>query len=102
MEWSEIYESEEKDARIKEEQQENRTAWTVAGFVGMLLVISGGFIVAIARKKREISLKNDTLTASLNEMTGFRKAFFRKQEEKKKRKRKPRRKRRIPAQNQWP
>ena len=47
----------------------------------MLLVISGGFIVAIARKKREISLKNDTLTASLNEMTGFRKAFFRKQEE---------------------
>lgn len=81
LEWSEIYESEEKDARIKEEQQENRTAWTVAGFVGMLLVISGGFIVAIARKKREISLKNDTLTASLNEMTGFRKAFFRKQEE---------------------
>ena len=26
-------------------------------------------------------MKNDTLTASLNEMTGFRKAFFRKQEE---------------------
>ena len=81
LEWSEVYESEEKDARIKEEQQENRLAWTVACFVGVLLVISGGFIGTIARKKREISLKNDTLTASLNEMTGFRKAFFRKQEE---------------------
>ena len=92
LEWSAVYESEEKDARIKEEQQENRLAWTVACFVGVLLVISGGFIGIIARKKREISLKNDTLkreislkndtlTASLNEMTGFRKAFFRKQEE---------------------
>ena len=81
LEWSAVYESEEKDARIKEEQQENRLAWTVACFVGVLLVISGGFIGTIARKKREISLKNDTLTASLNEMTGFRKAFFRKQEE---------------------
>lgn len=81
LEWSAVYESEEKDARIKEEQQESRLAWTVACFVGVLLVISGGFIGTIARKKREISLKNDTLTASLNEMTGFRKAFFRKQEE---------------------
>ena len=81
LEWSAIYESEEKDARIKEEQQESRTAWTVAGFVGVLLIISGCFIVAITRKKREISLKNDTLTASLNEMTGFRKEFLRKQEE---------------------
>lgn len=81
LEWSAVYESEEKDARIKEEQQENRLAWTVACFVGVLLVISGGFIGTIVRKKREISLKNDTLTVSLNEMTGFRKAFFRKQEE---------------------
>ena len=81
LEWSAIYESEEKDARIKEEQQESRLAWTVAGFVGVLLVISGCFTVAIARKKREISLKNDTLTANLNEMTDFRKAFFRKLEE---------------------
>ncbi len=81
LEWSEVYESEEKDARIKEEQQKSRTAWMIAGSIGVLLIISGGFIVAIARKKREIAQKNDTLTASLNEMTGFRKAFFRKQEE---------------------
>ena len=81
LEWSEVYESEEKDARIKEEQQKSRTAWMITGSIGVLLIISGGFIVAIARKKREIAQKNDTLTASLNEMTGFRKAFFRKQEE---------------------
>ena len=66
LEWSEVYESEEKDARIKEEQQKSRTAWMIAGSIGVLLIISG---------------ENDTLTASLNEMTGFRKAFFRKQEE---------------------
>lgn len=78
LEWSEIYESEEKDARIKEEQQENRTAWTVAGFVGMLLVISGGFIVAIARKNRGISRRNAALAEQVEDHVADRKELDRK------------------------
>lgn len=81
LEWSEIYESEEKDARIKEEQQENRTAWTVAGFVGMLLVISGGFIVAIARKNRGISRRNAALAVQVEGHVADRKELDRKTEE---------------------
>ena len=81
LEWSEIYESEEKDARIKEEQQESRTAWTIAGFVGMLLVISGGFIVAIVRKNRGISRRNAALSAQVEDHVADRKELDRKIEE---------------------
>lgn len=81
QDYAALYDSKEKDRQILQEQQESRTAWTIAGGIGVLLIVSGIFIVAIARKKREISLKNETLTDSLNEMTEFRKAFFRKQEE---------------------
>ena len=78
LEWSEIYESEEKDARIKEEQQKNRTAWTVAGFVGVLLAISGGFIVAIVRKNRGISRRNAALSAQVEDQVAYRKELDRK------------------------
>ena len=64
QDYAALYDSKEKDRQILQEQQESRTAWTIAGGI-----------------KREISLKNETLTDSLNEMTEFRKAFFRKQEE---------------------
>ena len=81
QDYAALYDSKEKDRQILQEQQESRTAWTIASGISVLLIVSGIFIVAIARKKREISLKNETLTDSLNEMTEFRKAFFRKQEE---------------------
>ena len=81
LEWSAVYESEEKDARIKEEQQENRLAWTVACFVGVLLVISGGFIGTIARKNRSISRRNAALAAQVEGHVANRKELDRKTEE---------------------
>ena len=81
LEWSAVYESEEKDARIKEEQQENRLAWTVACFVGVLLVISGGFIVAIVRKSLGISRRNAALAAQVEGHVANRKELDRKTEE---------------------
>ena len=81
LEWSEIYESEEKDARIKEEQQENRTAWTIAGFVGVLLIVSGGFIIAIVRKSLGISRRNAALAAQVEDHVANRKELDRKTEE---------------------
>ena len=79
LEWSAVYESEEKDARIKEEQQENRLAWTVACFVGVLLVISGGFIVV--RKSLGISRRNAALAAQVEGHVANRKELDRKTEE---------------------
>lgn len=81
LEWSEIYESEEKDAQIKEEQQESRTAWTIAGFVGVLLIVSGGFIIAIVRKNRGISRRNAALAAQVEGHVANRKELDRKTEE---------------------
>ena len=81
LEWSAIYESGEKDARIKEEQQENRLAWTVACFVGVLLVISGGFIGTIVRKNRSISRRNAALAAQVEGHVANRKELDRKTEE---------------------
>lgn len=81
LELAEIYGSKAKDLKIKEEQDKNRLAWTLTGGVCLLLVVAGGFTLAVVRKNREISRKNSTLTASLNEMTDNRKDFLRKQEE---------------------
>lgn len=81
LELAEIYGSKAKDLKIKEEQDKNRLAWTLTGGVCLLLVVAGGFTLAVVRKNREISRKNSTLTASLNEMTDSRKDFLRKQEE---------------------
>ena len=81
LEWSAIYESGEKDARIKEEQQESRLAWTVACFVGVLLVVSGGFIVTIVRKNRSISRRNAALAAQVEGHVANRKELDRKTEE---------------------
>ena len=78
LEWSEIYESEEKDARIKEEQQESRTAWTIAGFIGVLLLVSGGFIVAIVKKNRAISRRNKALAVQVEDHVADRKELDRK------------------------
>ena len=81
LELAEIYGSKAKDLKIKEEQDKNRLAWTLTGSVCLLLAVAGGFTLAVVRKNREISRKNGTLTASLNEMTDCRKDFLRKQEE---------------------
>ena len=78
LELVEIYESEEKDAQIKEEQQESRTAWAIAGFVGVLLVVSGGFIVAIVRKNRGISRRNAALAAQVKDHVADQKELDRK------------------------
>lgn len=81
LQWSEIYESEEKDARIKEEQQ-NADRWMIIAIAVIVVgVVAGVFIVILVRKRREITLKNASLTATLNKMTDFRKEFLRKQEE---------------------
>lgn len=81
QDYAALYDSREKDLQIREEQEKSRIAWTVAGGVCLLLIVGGAFGVAIFRKNREISLKNDTLTTSLNEMTDSREDLFRKQEE---------------------
>lgn len=81
QDYAALYDSREKDLQIREEQEKSRIAWTVAGGVCLLLIVGGAFGVAIVRKNREISLKNDTLTTSLNEMTDSREDLFRKQEE---------------------
>ena len=78
LEWSAIYESEEKDVRIREEQLESRTAWTVAGFVGLLLLVSGAFIGIVVRKNRGISRRNAALVAQVEEHVADRKELDRK------------------------
>ena len=81
LQWTEIYESEEKDARIKEERQ-NADRWMIIALAVIVVgVVAGVFIVILVRKRREITLKNASLTATLNKMTDFRKEFLRKQEE---------------------
>ena len=81
QDYAALYDSREKDLLISQKREENRIAWTVAGCVCLLLVVAGAFGVAIVRKNKEISLKNDTLTTNLNEMTDSREELFRKQEE---------------------
>ena len=81
LQWSEIYESEEKDAQIREERQ-NADRWMIIAIAVIVVgVVAGVFIVILVRKRREITLKNASLTATLNKMTDFRKEFLRKQEE---------------------
>ena len=56
-------------------------AWTVACFVGVLLVISGGFIGTIVRKNRSISRRNAALAAQVEGHVANRKELDRKTEE---------------------
>ena len=81
LELAEIHDSEEKDARIKKEQEEKRTAWTAAGFIGALLLVSGCFIVVIVKKNRAISRRNAALTAQVKDYVEDRKELDRKTEE---------------------
>ena len=78
QDYAALYDSKEKDRQILQEQQESRTAWTAAGFVGVLLIVSGCFIVAIVRKNRGISRRNAALAAQVKDHVADRKELNRK------------------------
>lgn len=55
LQWSEIYESEEKDAQIKKEQQ-NADRWMVVAIAVIVVMVVGGSLgYVIVRKNRDIS-----------------------------------------------
>lgn len=78
QDYAALYDSKEKDKQILKEQQENRTAWTIAGGIGVLLIISGCFIVAIVRKNRGISRRNAALAAQVEDHVADRRELDRK------------------------
>lgn len=81
QDYAALYDSKEKDRQILQEQQESRTAWTIAIVVCVLLVAGGGFIVAIVRKNRGISRRNAALAAQVKDHVADRKELDRKTEE---------------------
>lgn len=81
LELAEIYKSKEKDVRIKEKERIAGLWMSVAAATLLLLAAAGGFTTVIVRKNKEISKKNATLAARLNETVCFRDEAFRKQEE---------------------
>lgn len=78
QDYAALYDSKEKDKQILKEQQENRTAWTIAGGIGALLIVSGVFIVAIVRKNRGISRRNAALAAQVEDHVADRRELDRK------------------------
>ena len=65
LQWSEIYESEEKDARIKEEQQ-NADRWMVIAMAVIVVMLVGGSLsYVIVRKNRGISRRSLALVAQV-------------------------------------
>ena len=65
LQWTEIYESEEKDARIKEEQQ-NADRWMVIALaVTMVMLVGGSLSYVIVRKNRGISRRSLALVAQV-------------------------------------
>lgn len=65
LQWSEIYESEEKDARIKEEQQ-NADRWMVIALaVTVVMLVGGSLGYVIVRKNRGISHRSLALVAQV-------------------------------------
>ena len=81
QDYAALYDSKEKDQQILKEQQESRTAWMIAGGIGVMLIISGGFTVAIARKNRGISRRNAALAVQVEDHVADRKELDRKTEE---------------------
>lgn len=78
QDYAALYDSKEKDRQILQEQQESRTAWTIAGGIGALLIVSGVFIVAIVRKNRGISRRNAALAAQVEDHVADRRELDRK------------------------
>lgn len=65
LQWSEIYESEEKDARIKEERQ-NADRWMVIALaVTVVMLVGGSLGYVIVRKNRGISRRSLALVAQV-------------------------------------
>ena len=65
LQWTEIYESEEKDARIKEEQQ-NADRWMVIALaVTVVMLVGGSLGYVIVRKNRGISRRSLALVAQV-------------------------------------
>ena len=65
LEWSSIYESEEKDARIKEEQQ-NADRWKLIAIAVIVVMLVGGSMgYVIVRKNRGISRRSLALVAQV-------------------------------------
>ena len=81
QDYAALYGSKEKDLKIRQEQEENRMAWTIACGACLLLLAGGSFTVVIARKNKDITMKNATLTANLNRMVGYKDEVLRKQGE---------------------
>lgn len=81
LELARIYETEEKEAEIKEERNKSRLAWTVTGFVCLLLVVGGCLTAVILRKNRDISRRNLALVAQVKEHLANKKELDGKTEE---------------------
>ena len=65
LQWSEIYESEEKDAQIKEEQR-NADRWMVVAIAVIVVMVVGGSLgYVIVRKNRGISRRSLALVAQV-------------------------------------
>lgn len=65
LQWSEIYESEEKDAQIKKEQQ-NADRWMVVAIAVIVVMVVGGSLgYVIVRKNRDISRSSLALVAQV-------------------------------------
>ena len=65
LQWSEIYESEEKDAQIKKEQQ-NADRWMVVAIAVIVVMVVGGSLgYVIVRKNRDISRRSLALVAQV-------------------------------------
>ena len=63
LQWSEIYESEEKDAQIKKEQQ-NADRWMVVA-IAVIVVVGGSLGYVIVRKNQDISRRSLALVAQV-------------------------------------
>ena len=65
LQWSKIYESEEKDAQIKKEQQ-NADRWMVVAIAVIVVMVVGGSLgYVIVRKNRDISRRSLALVAQV-------------------------------------
>ena len=81
LQWSEIYESEEKDAQIKEEQR-NADRWMVVAIAVIVVMVVGGSLgYVIIRKNRDISRRNKALAVQVEDHVADRKELDRKTEE---------------------
>ena len=74
QEYAALYETHEKDLRIREEQQKNQEAQErnrrsrmIIFIVGALLVITGGFAAVIVRKNKSINRRNLALAQQIKE-----------------------------------